>query len=124
MKVGIDAISFYTSSYYLELDNLALAREVTPDKYSAGLGQYKMSVFPPDEDIVTMGADAASQLLEKYDTKDIELLLFATESSVDQSKASGIFVHRLLNLPSRCRVVELKQACYSATAGLQMAMHL
>ncbi|WPY01348.1 Hydroxymethylglutaryl-CoA synthase [Candidatus Trichorickettsia mobilis] len=50
------------------------------------------------------------------------MLLFATESGIDQSKAAGIFVHNLLQLPSRCRVVELKQACYSATVSLQMAL--
>jgi hydroxymethylglutaryl-CoA synthase len=35
-----------------------------------------------------------------------------------------MFVHGQLGLPSRCRVVELKQACYSATAALRMAMGL
>ena len=28
----------------------------------------------------------------------------------------------LLNLPARCRVVELKQACYSGTAAFQLAL--
>src|SRR5690606_7304049 len=37
------------------------------------------------------------------------------------SKAAGVYVHKLIGLSSNCRVVELKQACYSATAGLQMA---
>ena len=53
---------------------------------------------------------------------DIEMLLFATESGIDQSKAAGIYVHELLGLPARCRVVELKQACYSGTAALQLAL--
>lgn len=121
-NVGIDAIAFYTPHYYLDLRVLAEARGVDPNKYHTGLGQEKMAVIPPDEDVVTMAADAGSRVLKDVDLNDIDLLLFATESAVDQSKASGIFVHRLLNLPSRCRVVELKQACYSATAGLQMAL--
>ena len=54
--------------------------------------------------------------------EDIDHLLFATESGLDFSKASGIYVHRLLGLPRRCRVVELKQACYSATAAIRMAL--
>ena len=122
IKVGIDAIAFYTPHYYLDLRVLAKARGVDVNKYHTGLGQEKMAVIPPDEDVVTMAADAASRVLEDVNLNDIDLLLFATESAVDQSKATGIFVHRLLNLPSRCRVVELKQACYSATAGLQMAL--
>jgi hydroxymethylglutaryl-CoA synthase len=122
ITVGIDVLRFYTSHYYLDLKTLAEARGVDINKFHTGLGQEKMAVVPPDEDIVTMAADAGFQVLKHVDPEDIHLLLFATESAIDQSKAAGIFVHRLLNLPSRCRVVELKQACYSATAGLQMAL--
>jgi hydroxymethylglutaryl-CoA synthase len=124
VKVGIDAIGFYTTPYYLDLATLAKAREVDVNKYYTGLGQEKMAVLGPDEDIVTMAADAGYRVLKQINPEDIDLLLFATESAIDQSKAAGIYVHRLLNLPSRCRVVELKQACYSATAGLQMALGL
>jgi hydroxymethylglutaryl-CoA synthase len=122
VKVGIDAMGFYTSQYYLDLKTLASARGVDVNKYVVGLGQHKMAVMSPDEDIVTMAADAGHRVLRHIDKNKIELLLFATESGTDQSKAAGIFVHRLLNLPARCRVVELKQACYSATAGLQLAL--
>ena len=121
MSVGIDLISFYTSRYYLGLESLAEARGVDYEKYSIGLGQEKMAVPPPDEDIVTMGASAAKPILDQIETNDVELLLFATESGVDQSKAAGLFAHGLLNLSNRCRVVELKEACYSGTAGLQLA---
>jgi hydroxymethylglutaryl-CoA synthase len=122
LKVGIDAMSFYTPHYYLDLQILATARGVDVNKFYVGLGQKKMAVLPPDEDVVTMAADAGYRVLRDIDVNDIELLLFATESAIDQSKAAGIFVHNLLKLPSRCRVLELKQACYSATAGLQMAL--
>ena len=122
--VGIDAIRFYTSHYYLDLKTLAEARGVDVEKFYLGLGQHKMAVVAPDEDVVTMAADAGLQVLASVpDINDIEMLMFATESSIDQSKAAGLFVHQLLGLPARCRVVELKQACYSATAGLQLAFH-
>jgi len=122
MNIGIDAISFYTSNYYLDLKTLAEARGADFNKFYTGLGQEKMAIPPPDEDIVTMAANAALPLVEGQDTSNIELLLFATESGIDQSKAGGIFVHGLLNLPKRCRCVELKEACYGQTAGLQMAL--
>ena len=122
IAVGIDAISFYTSRYYLDLKTLADARGTDWNKYYTGLGQEKMAIPPPDEDIVTMAANAALPVIEHCDHKDIELLLFGTESGVDQSKAAGIFVHGLLNLTKRCRVVEIKEACYGATAGLQLAL--
>jgi hydroxymethylglutaryl-CoA synthase len=69
-----------------------------------------------------MGANAALRAIRDIDTDSIEMLLFATESGIDQSKAAGIYVHDLLNLSARCRVIELKQACYSATLALQLAL--
>ncbi len=122
IKVGIDAMGFYTPNCFLDLKTLATARGIDVNKFYQGLGQQKMAVMPPDEDVVTMAAHASQQALRDTDLNDIQLLLFATESAVDQSKAAGIFVHRLLNLPEQCRVLELKQACYSATAGLQMSL--
>lgn len=120
-KVGIDTLAIYTSRYALDLSVLATARGVDPDKFRIGLGQKMMSVPAPGEDIVTMAASAANEALRDINLNDIEMLLFATESGIDQSKAAGLYLHKLLNLPSRCRVVELKQACYSGTAALQLA---
>lgn len=122
VKVGIDTIAFYTSHYSLDLASLAARRGIDANKFFIGLGQRTMSVPPPDEDIVTMAANAAVRALRSVDTSAIELLLFATESGTDQSKAAGIYVHDLLGLPSRCRVIELKQACYSGTVAIQLAL--
>jgi hydroxymethylglutaryl-CoA synthase len=122
IKVGIDTLSFYSSHYVLSLDELAKARGLKADKFSTSLGQINMAVPPPDEDIVTMAANAGISALKDIDLASIEILLFATESGIDQSKAAGIYVHDLLGLPERCRVVELKQACYSATMALQLAL--
>ncbi len=117
---GIERISFYTPRYCLDLKDLAEARGAEYDKYRIGIGQEIMAVAPPDEDIVTMAASAAYPLREALD--DVSMILFATESSIDQSKAAGLFVHGLLGLPARCRVVEMKQACYSATLALRLAV--
>jgi hydroxymethylglutaryl-CoA synthase len=122
LKVGIDTLAIYTSRYALDLATLAQARKIDPEKYYTGLGQRTMSVPPPGEDIVTMAANAAHQTLRDTDLNDIEMLIFATESSIDQSKAAGLYVHHLLKLPARCRIIEIKQACYSATAGIQLIL--
>ncbi|EAR60274.1 hydroxymethylglutaryl-CoA synthase [Neptuniibacter caesariensis] len=124
MSVGIDEISFYTSNYYLDLRTLAEVQQIDSEKYYQGIGQEKMSMAAPDEDVVTMAANAAQPLVERVGADAITTLMFATETGVDQSKAAGVYVHRLLGLDSNCRVVELKQACYSATAAIQMACAL
>lgn len=122
MNVGIDLISFYTSNYYIDLHTLAKERGVDPNKYAVGIGQEKMAIPPPDEDIVTMAANAALPIVQQVDPAAIDLVLFGTESGIDQSKAAAVFVKGLLGLPNRCRAVELKEACYGATAGLQLAL--
>ncbi|GGB82998.1 hydroxymethylglutaryl-CoA synthase [Marinobacterium zhoushanense] len=124
MSVGIDEISFYTSSYYFDLRTLAEVQNTDPEKYYVGIGQEKMGMAAPDEDVVTMAANAAMPLIERVGPDAISTLMFATETGIDQSKAAGVYVHRLLGLNANCRVVELKQACYSATAALQMACAL
>jgi hydroxymethylglutaryl-CoA synthase len=124
MKIGIERLGFYTPRYYLDLATLARERNSDFLKYKEGIGQEKMAVPAPDEDIVTMGANAADCALEGLDRQDIHTVMFATESGIDQSKAGGIYIHRLLGLPAHARVVELKQACYSGTAALQMAAAL
>lgn len=122
MKIGIDVLRLYTPPFAIDLSVLAQERGVDPEKFHVGLGQRCMSVLPPDEDIVTMAAHAAAPLIDDETKKAIRLVLFATESGVDQSKAAGLWVHHLLGLNPSCRVVELKQACYSATCALQLAV--
>jgi len=121
-QVGIESLSFYTSHYYLDLKTLALERGLPPDHFAKRVGQEQMAAPPPGEDAVTLGANAASQALTGIDAQQVTMLVFATESGIDQSKAGGIYVHSLLGLPSRCRVFEIKQACYGATAGIRLAI--
>jgi hydroxymethylglutaryl-CoA synthase len=124
MKVGIDLLHFATANYYLGLDTFAAEKNIDVDKFYVGIGQEKMSIASPDEDIVSLAAKAAAPILQKIDSDEISAVLFATESGVDQSKSAGVFLHGLLNLSNRCRVVEFKQACYAGAAALQMATAL
>lgn len=123
-QVGIQRISLYTAPYYLSMDDFAVARGEDADKFHIGLGQDQMSVIAPDEDIVTLGANAAYPIIQELGAQGISAVLFATESGIDQSKSAAAFVHGLLSLPSNCRAVELKHACYGGTAALQMAANM
>ena len=123
MKIGIDKIACYTPGHYLDLKTLASLYQKDPSAYYDVLGQEQMSMPTPDEDAITQGANAAWQILKDEDCSQIKTLYFATESAVDQSKSCGMYLHRLLNLPSNCRVIELKQACYSGTFALRAAIN-
>lgn len=122
--VGIDALALATTTSQIPLATLAEALDVPVGKYHQGLGQRHMSLPAPDEDAVTLAADALTKLLAVTDLDGVRTVLFATETSVDQSKAAGVFLHSLLDLPRHVRTVELKQACYAGTAALQAALAL
>lgn len=122
MKIGIDKMSFFTPPTYVDMVELAEARGVDPNKYLIGIGQGKMSIAAEAYDIVAMATNAADKILTKEDKEQIDMVIFATESGVDHSKSAGTWVHDLLGIQPYARVVEFKQACYSATAGIQLAM--
>ncbi|MFA9413571.1 MULTISPECIES: hydroxymethylglutaryl-CoA synthase [unclassified Streptococcus] len=121
MTIGIDRIGFATSQYRLSLEDLAQARGVEPAKFTKGLMLDSMSITPITEDIVTMAASAASQILTDEDRETIDLIIFATETGIDQSKAASVFLHGLLGIQPFARSIEMKEACYAATAGLDYA---
>ena len=49
------------------------------------------------------------------------MVIVATESGIDQSKAAAVFVHGLLGIQPFARSFEIKEACYGATAALHYA---
>ncbi len=121
MRIGIDKMAFATTNDYLDLVELAKERGVDPNKFTIGIGQDLQAVVPPTQDIVTLGATAAKKLLTPELEKNISTIIVATESGIDNSKASAIYIKHLLGLSDFTRTVEMKEACYSATAAIQFA---
>lgn len=121
MRIGIDRMAFATTNDYLDLVELAKERGVDPNKFTIGIGQDLQAVVPPTQDIVTLGATAAKKLLTPELEKNISTVIVATESGIDNSKASAIYIKHLLGLSDFTRTVEMKEACYSATAAIQFA---
>lgn len=117
--IGIEGISIYAPAQQFPLADLSQLRGHPESYFSKSSGHTSMAIPMHYEDVVTMAAEACTTL--PCDLDEVSLVLFATESSHDQSKSQGIYLHRLLQLKSDCRVIELKQACYSGTAALQLA---
>src|SRR5690625_5154786 len=103
------------------MNKLAEARNVEPEKFTIGIGQEKMAVPPVTQDAVTLAANAALDILDETDKEKIDFVIFGTESGIDHSKSAGVYVHQLLGLNPEARTIEVKQACYGATAAIQMA---
>lgn len=121
MTIGIDKISFHVPDYYLDMTDLAYARETDPAKFHIGLGQDQMALIPKTQDIITLGASAAAKILTADDKKMIDMVIVGTESSTDFSKSAAVTIHKLLDIQPFARSFEIKHACYGGTAALQQA---
>lgn len=121
MTIGIDQIDFYVPKFYVDMAKLAEARNVEPNKFLIGIGQTEMSVSPVSQDIVSMGANAAKNIVTEEDKKQISMVIVATESAIDSAKASAVQIHNLLGIQPFARCFEMKEACYAATPAIQLA---
>ena len=52
--VGIHKLELYIPDSYLTLNSLAEHHDIAPGKYILGIGQSKMAVPSPDEDVITL----------------------------------------------------------------------
>lgn len=121
MQIGIEKIGFFVPPTYIEMDDLAHARDTDPNKYKIGIGQDQMAIATPAYDSVAMGINAAKKIITDTDRRQIDTVIFATETGVDHSKAGAIWIHHFLKLTPYARAIEMKQACYSATAAIRLA---
>ena len=80
-----------------------------------------MAVSPVNQDIVSMGANAAKDIITEEDRKNIGMVIVATESAIDNAKAAAVQIHHLLGIQPFARCFEMKEACYAATPAIQLA---
>ncbi|MFC1574617.1 hydroxymethylglutaryl-CoA synthase family protein [Gemmatimonadota bacterium] len=122
-SVGIEKIWAYPGTQSLDMEELALARGHDPADIRDNLLVLSRTVNPLWEDPVTMTVNAAQPMLDDEDRASIELLIVATESSVDQGKAMSTFAQHFLGIQPNCRNFESKHACYAGTSAVMMAAH-
>ena len=119
--IGIDKINLFTPGAYVDLTELAKARNIDPDKFTIGIGQERMAIAPITQDCYSMAANACVDIVDDSDKKLIDLVIFATESSNDYSKSGAVIVQKLTGIHNFTRSFEIKQACFGATAGILLA---
>ena len=121
IRIGIDRLRAYPATMALEMGKLCAARGHELADIRDVMMIDERAVNPPWEDPVTMAVNAAKPMLTDEDRQFIELLIVGSESGVDQEKPMSTWVQRYLGLSPRCRNFEIKHACYSGTAGVQLA---
>tara|TARA_B100000989_G_C19513642_1_gene460463 strand:- start:69 stop:1511 length:1443 start_codon:yes stop_codon:yes gene_type:complete len=130
-KVGIDSLSYYIPSLYVDIEELALKRDIQADKLVKGLGLKKMSIPDFDEDSASIAANSLYRLIRdnKIDPRKIGRVYLGTESGVDASKPTSSYVVEILeNLFAdeyglrcfkNCDIVDITFACAGAVDALQ-----
>lgn len=121
--VGIEALNIYGGAAFLDVRELCLYRGLDMPRFENLMMQEK-AVALPYEDPVSFAVNAAKPLIDSLDEAErasIEMVICCTESGIDFGKSISTYVHHHLGLNGNCRLFEIKQACYSGTAGLQMA---
>lgn len=125
MIVGIEAMNAFAGNSFLDVRKLAECRKLDIERFDNLLMKEK-TVALPYEDPITFGVNAAKPIMDALSPEEknrIELVITATESSFDFGKSMSTYFHELLGLNRNCRLLELKNACYSGVAGLQMAVN-
>jgi len=115
----------FAGSAYVDVEKLARHRKLDVTRF-ANLLMKEKTVALPYEDPITFAVNAARPLIAAMtpDERDrIEMVITCTESSFDFGKSMSTYCHKLLGLNRNCRLFELKNACYSGVAGLQMAIN-
>ncbi|RLM88843.1 hydroxymethylglutaryl-CoA synthase family protein [Halobellus sp. Atlit-38R] len=127
--VGIDAIELWSGKLRLDLaETFAPVKGEDPGKYTKGIGIEYSSLPDVYEDIVTMGANAAKQLMDRkgLTPDDIGRIDVATESAFDNSKPVSTYIAGCLEQVydgdfHHANKGERKFACLSGTQCLDDA---
>ena len=125
MQVGIEAMNVFGGTAFLDVGRLAEHRRLDTTRFENLLMKEK-TVALLCEDAVTFGVNAAKPLVDSLSEAErdrIELLITCSESGIDFGKSMSTYIHHYLKLNRNCRLFEIKQACYSGTAGFQMAVN-
>ena len=130
-KVGIDSISYYVPSLYVDIEDLASKRNIPAEKLTYGLGLKKMSIPDFDEDSASIAANSLFRLISEYNInpKEIGRIYIGTESGVDASKPISSYVVEILEeifkdkygdrCFKNCDVVDLTFACAGGVDAMQ-----
>jgi polyketide biosynthesis 3-hydroxy-3-methylglutaryl-CoA synthase-like enzyme PksG len=122
--VGIEAMNAFCGTARVNVTDLMVHRELDTRRVE-NLLMVERSVALPHEDPVSMAVNAAKPLVDALSPAErdrIEMLITCSESGIDFGKSMSTYVHHYLGLNRNCRLFEVKQACYSGTAGFQAAI--
>ncbi|MBN2156276.1 MAG: hydroxymethylglutaryl-CoA synthase family protein [Candidatus Lokiarchaeota archaeon] len=126
LNVGIDSIGFYAPRFYIELEELAKARKVSPNKYKEGLLLKELRFTDIGEDIISLGFHAARIALQRgnINSQEIDGVFVGTETETYAAKSISNIFTELLDIPPNCLTQDIMNTCASGTLAILDAISL
>lgn len=125
-NIGIDSIGFYAPRFYLNLNDLAVIRNVDPNKYKKGLLLKEMRFPEVGEDIVSMGIKAGYNALLRgnINPKKIDAIFVGTETITYAVKSVSNILAQLLGININSLTQDVYNACAAGTLAILNAIAL
>ena len=125
-NIGIDSIGFYAPRFYLNLNDLAIIRNVDPNKYKKGLLLKEMRFPEVGEDIVSMGLKAGYNALLRgnINPKKIDAIFVGTETITYAVKSVSNILAQLLGININSLTQDVYNACAAGTLAILNAIAL
>jgi len=125
-NVGIDSMGFHAPRHYVDLRELAIERNVDPDKYKKGLNAFFMRLPDVGEDIISIGLKAAQNALYRASItpKSIDALFVGTETITYSVKSISNIYADLLGINKFSITQDIYNACAGGTLAILNAIGL
>lgn len=126
-NVGIKSMEVYFPYYYVSQEKLEQFDNVSPGKYTIGLGQQKMGFCTDREDINSLCLTVLHNLIDRQniDLKNVGRLDVGTETIIDKSKSVKTVLMQLFEESGNTDIegIDTTNACFGGTAALFNAIN-
>lgn len=125
-NIGIDSMGFYAPRFYVDIEELAVKRNVDPNKFTKGLLLREMRIPDFGEDIISLGLKAAYNALERgrISPKSIDAVLCGTETETYAVKSVSTIFGELLGISHNSITQDIYNACAGGTLAILNAIAL
>ncbi len=131
ITAGIESFGIYIPQNFVDIEELAIARKIEPNKLTKGLGLKKMSIPSSFETTHFMAKEAILDLIENHqntwDWSEIDRIYLGTESAVDFAKPTITFIQNDLEIKYNTSLehvdfLDMTFACIGAIDALHICL--
>ncbi len=123
-RVGIVGYGAYVPTYRIKAEEIAKVWGRDASQIKAGLGIEEKSVPGPDEDTITISAEAARNAVKHggINPKDIQAIFAGSESHPYAVKPTAVATAEAIGASTNMTAADTEFACKAGTVAIQMCM--